>query len=223
MVRFSFRYRRNGLRRYRHSGLLTINNILLYLVLLAISGGIAFVLTTIVWKEDPEDNDKLKAEKQKKEAEKAAEKGPLPTVIKCSAGTVAAPVHGKLIDQKDIPDETFAGGVLGAGLAIDPDEGIVVSPSAGTISTVAETGHAVGITTDSGMEILIHIGIDTVKMEGRGFETFVKENDKVTPGQKLVTFDRELILQEGYSDDVVVLLTNSDDYTDVKLGAEAQK
>ena len=203
-------------------GFLTINNIPLYCILLLIAGGTAFILTMIVWHEDAADNDKTKAANEAKEASEIASRGPLPTVMTCEAGTIKAPVHGEIVEQANIPDETFASGVMGKGVGIQPEEGIVVSPCAGTISTVAETGHAVGITTDSGMEILIHIGVDTVKMEGKGFKTLVKENDKVTEGQQLVNFDRAAIKAAGYPDVVVLLLTNSDDYKKFKIATPAE-
>ena len=176
--------------------LIIINKPLLYTILLAISGGVAFVLTLVVWK-DPE-----AAAKKKEQA----------PVMTCEAGEILAPVAGKVVPHTEIPDETFAGGILGRGVGIVPEEDVVVAPFDGVISTTAETGHAVGVTGPADMEVLIHIGVDTVKMKGEGFRMLVKEGDKVKAGQPLIRFSRKKIQAAGYSDMVVVLLTNCDDY-----------
>ena len=116
-----------------------------------------------------------------------------------------------------IPDETFASGVLGEGVAIDPTDDVVYAPFDGTVSTVAEAKHALGLTGPGGMELLIHIGVDTVAMSGDGFSVFVKEGDAVKAGQKLAEFDRKKLSQAGYADYVVMLLTNADEYADLKI------
>ena len=126
-----------------------------------------------------------------------------------------------MIAHEDIPDETFAGGILGAGVGIEPTEGVVVAPFDGEISSVAESRHAIGITGAGDMELLIHVGVDTVAMNGDGFTPLVAEGDKVKAGQVILRFDREKIKAAGHPETVVVLLTNSDDYEDVKLGADA--
>ena len=95
------------------------------------------------------------------------------------------------------------------------------APFDGTVSSVTDTHHAVGLSSQSGMEVLIHVGIDTVDMKGDGFTCFVKEGDAVVKGQKLLTFDRAKIAAAHHSDMVAVLLANSDDYTDVRIGAAA--
>ena len=107
--------------------------------------------------------------------------------------------------------------MLGKGVVIKPEEGIITAPFAGEISTVAETGHAVGITSKDGMEILIHVGIDTVNMNGKGFTPKVKTRDQVESGQKLLEFNREEIKQAGYSDIVVIMLLNGDHFPDIEF------
>ena len=139
----------------------------------------------------------------------------------CCAGTVAAPVAGKVIPASEIPDETFASGMLGQGVGILPEEETVLAPFDGKVSSVADTRHAVGVTGPGDMEVLIHVGVDTVKMKGEGFTVLVKEGDAVKAGQPLMRFDRAKIKAAGFPDTVVVLLTNSDDYKDVKTSAEA--
>ena len=193
-------------------GYLTINNALLYTIVLAISGGLAFFLTTIIFKE----------EAPKKKAAPAAplvDMASQPVVIEVGADKVKSPAVGTLVPQDQIPDATFASGVLGAGLGITPSKGIVVAPIDGTISTVAESKHAIGISTDSGLELLIHVGVDTVQMNGDGFTPAVAEGDTVKAGDLLLNFDIDKIHKAGYADTVVFLLTNSDDYNDVKVNA----
>jgi PTS system sucrose-specific IIC component len=193
-------------------GYLTINNALLYTIVLAISGGLAFFLTTIIFKE----------EAPKKKAAPAAplvDMASQPVVIEVGADKVKSPAVGTLVPQDQIPDATFASGVLGAGLGITPSKGIVVAPVDGTISTVAESKHAIGISTESGLELLIHVGVDTVQMNGDGFSPAVAEGDTVKQGDLLLNFDIDKIHKAGYADTVVFLLTNSDDYNDVKVNA----
>ncbi len=194
-----------------------VNNVPLYLVELLIAAGVAFVLTWIIWKEDaPAEKKTAPAAPAAPEAPKAPEK----VVIQCSAGKILAPTSGKVIPYTEIPDPTFAAGVLGVGVGIIPEEGVVVAPYDGEISSVAETQHAVGITGAEDMELLIHIGVDTVKMNGDGFQCLVKEGDTVKAGQPLIRFDRAKIKAADHPDTVVVLLTNSDDYEDVEFFAE---
>ena len=194
-------------------GYLTVNKPLLYTVMLAISGGIAFVLTWFLFKEEqPAAAAKPEEKKEEKEESFVGE-----TVIRCEAGTIAAPVKGQFVKQEDIPDETFAQGILGAGLGIQPEEGVVYAPFDGTISSVAESKHAIGISGAGDMELLIHVGVDTVAMNGDGFEPLVSEGDSVKLGQPILRFSREKIKAAGHPDLVVVLLTNSDDYTNVEV------
>ncbi len=128
-----------------------------------------------------------------------------------------APIQGNIITRENIPDETFASGMLGDGVGVEPETGEVVAPCNGEITSLAETLHAIGITGPDGMEVLIHVGIDTVKMKGDGFKPFVKEGEKVKAGQKLLTFDIEKIKKAGYSTTSAVLLTNSSDYPYFKI------
>lgn len=136
---------------------------------------------------------------------------------------ICAPVSGKVICREDIPDETFASGIMGEGVGIKPEEEIIVAPFDGEITSVVDTGHAVGLTSSDGVELLIHVGVDTVKMQGDGFQVFVTEGQKVKTGEKLLKFDRDKIRKAGYSDTTAVLATNSDDYSSVKTVAENVK
>ncbi|MFV8828703.1 glucose-specific PTS transporter subunit IIBC [Alkalihalobacterium sp. APHAB7] len=121
---------------------------------------------------------------------------------------VAAPIKGKLLPITEVPDKVFAEKMMGDGFAIAPTEGLVVSPVSGKIINVFPTKHAIGILAHSGHEILIHIGIDTVKMNGEGFEVFVQEGDEIEQGQKLVTMDLALIEQKASSTITPIVFTN---------------
>ena len=199
-------------------GLLAINNVPVYCIELLISAGIAFAVTTVIWKEEAAPAEAAAAAPAPKAAAPALEV-PTVSVIRCAAGTILQPVKGTVIAREDIPDETFASGVLGDGVGIQPSDDLVVAPFDGTITSVAESKHAVGIESN-GMEMLIHVGVDTVKMNGEGFTCLVKEDEAVKAGQPLIRFSRAKIKAAGFSDTVAVLLTNSDDLEDVECGAK---
>ena len=198
-------------------GLLAINNIPVYVIELVISAGIAFLVTTVIWKEEQPET--APAAAPAPAAEIPSFEAPTASVIRCAAGTVLQPVKGNVIARESIPDETFASGVLGDGVGIEPTDELVVAPFDGTISSVAESQHAVGVEAN-GMEMLIHVGVDTVNMQGDGFTCLVKEGDEVKAGQPLIRFSREKIKAAGYSDTVAVLLTNSDDLEGVECGLQ---
>lgn len=186
--------------------LITLDYTAQYAIVLAVSFAVAFALTWFTWKEEKEEDGK--------EAEPKADDEKTETQEKTESAEKAlfAPVKGNVISREEIPDETFASGVLGDGVGIEPELGEVVAPFDGVISTVAETRHAVGITGPEDMEVLIHVGIDTVNMKGDGFELFVSEGEQVKAGQKLLAFDIPKIQAAGYPATTAVLLTNSDDY-----------
>jgi glucose-specific phosphotransferase system IIA component len=130
--------------------------------------------------------------------------------------TLASPLNGEAVELSSVSDPTFAGGVLGLGAAIIPSDGQLVSPATGTVLTMFNTGHAVAIRSDDGAEILLHIGIDTVNLQGRGFTALVATGDRVTVGQPLVNFDLEAI-KATYDPVTVMILTNTDDYASVTM------
>lgn len=121
-----------------------------------------------------------------------------------------APISGVVVPIEQVPDEVFSSKMIGDGVAIDPQEGIIYSPVEGEIIQAFPTKHAVGIATKEGLDILIHIGVDTVKMGGEGFEMFVKIGDQVRVGDKLVTFDLQKIREKAKSTITSVLITNID-------------
>lgn len=135
----------------------------------------------------------------------------------CEPLTVYTPVKGNAIPLEKIPDPVFSQGILGPGCGIEPSEGAVYAPFNGVIISVADTKHAVGINSDDGMEVLIHVGVDTVDMNGKGFDLNVKEGQKVQKGDLLLTFSLDAINAAGHPSTTAVLLTNGDDYTEVSL------
>lgn len=125
-----------------------------------------------------------------------------------AASTVGSPMNGEFVLLENINNATFAQKLLGDGVAIVPSEGKVYSPVNGTVQVMFKTGHAIGLLSDNGDELLIHVGMDTVKLEGRGFSPKVKDGDKATKGQLLLEFDRELLIKEGFDITTPIIVTN---------------
>ncbi len=128
---------------------------------------------------------------------------------------IASPIKGKVVKQADMKDEAFGSGALGKGVAVQPEEGKVYAPADGVISALFPTLHAIGITTDTGAELLIHVGLDTVQLNGEGYRASVSEGDRVKKGALLLEFDIALIKSRGFSTETPVLVTNAEDYLDV--------
>lgn len=126
-----------------------------------------------------------------------------------------SPMRGRIMPLKEVADTAFSSEALGRGIAIVPAEGIVVSPADGIISALFPGGHAIGLTSDKGAEMLIHIGMDTVKLEGKHFTVLVKEGAAVKKGQILIQFDLETIISEGYSPITPVVISNYDEFADI--------
>lgn len=190
-------------------GFLIIDNIPMYALLLLISGSVAFILTWFIWRED----EPVAAKTQEPQAEAEA----VCSIEDKAEMIVAAPVDGKVIPLTETPDETFASEALGKGAAIVPSSDTIKSPVNGTVSMVFETGHAVGLESDDGVELLVHIGINTVELNGKGFTKLVKDGDKVKVGDPLIRFDEAVIKEGGYNLTTPVIVTNSDDFASVEL------
>lgn len=145
---------------------------------------------------------------------------PSPAAASAAKDTVlSACLNGTVVPLADVKDEAFASGVLGNGIAIEPSDGELVAPADGEISSTFETHHAVGMTTADGAELLMHIGIDTVKLGGKHFTYLVNEGDKVKKGQPLIRFELEAIKAEGYPVTTPVIVCNTDDYAAVEAKA----
>lgn len=187
----------------------TMGNMIVAFVGIAISMVIGFLLTMLLYKD--------------KEADPAKDKKIADiTETKDERIVLVSPLRGKIVKLSEVKDEAFSSGALGEGVAIEPDEGVLYAPADGTISALFPTGHAVGITTETGLELLIHVGMDTVQLDGRGFRTFVEAGEVVKQGQKLIEFDIKLISEAGYSLETPVLVTNADDFKKVEI-TEAEK
>ncbi|MGN1390787.1 MAG: glucose PTS transporter subunit IIA, partial [Sharpea porci] len=169
------------------------------LIGIAIAMVISFVLTYILWSD--------------KSAEKTSETKAPEKVS--GPESIVSPVAGKVINLKELKDAAFAEGALGTGLGILPTDGHFYAPINGTVTTLFPTLHAIGITSDSGVEVLIHIGLDTVQLEGKGFTAHVKQGDHVTVGQPLVDVDFNAVKTAGYETQTPVVITNTRDLLDV--------
>lgn len=137
------------------------------------------------------------------------------TVAPVSANDILAPMSGSVIALDQVPDSTFASGLLGKGVAIIPAVGKVIAPFPGEVASLFQTKHAIGLQSDSGIELLIHVGIDTVKLDGVPFTAHVKEGDRVQAGDLLIEFDRQAILDAGYDLATPIIISNSDDYREI--------
>ena len=168
-------------------------------IAIVIASVIGFALTFFFWKDDT-------VVAEVKEGQKAVE---------VRKEIVMAPVTGKMMPLSTAKDQAFAQGALGKGVVIHPTVGEVVAPFDGTVMTMFPTKHAIGLVSDNGLELLIHIGLDTVQLDGKYFESFVEQGAKVKRGDKLVTFDIKAIEAAGYSVETPVIVTNTADYLDI--------
>lgn len=172
-----------------------------------VSAGIAFVLS-------------VRCEKaSEKESAKEEAAAPAPSIVLTVPGVaqISAPVAGEVKALETAQDPAFASGALGKGCVIEPNDNTVRAPFDGEISALFPTKHAIGLTGDNGIEVLIHVGINTVELNGKHFEAFVSQGDHVKAGHKLITFDREAIAKTGYPTSTMVIVTNSNNYDDVTL------
>lgn len=135
---------------------------------------------------------------------------------------VQSPLKGTLLPLQEVKDSAFSSGILGKGIAIIPSHGVLYAPVSGSIATLFPTLHAIGIVSDEGVEVLMHIGLDTVQLEGKGFEAFVAQGDHVQQGQKLLSFDIEYITKAGYSIETPIVITNSQNYLDVLCETQSE-
>ena len=175
-------------------------NFLFAVIAAAISIIVTFVLTVIFgWEEDVKVEETVSAEESEA------------TVI--SEVELLSPVAGKIVALKEVKDETFAKGILGNGIAVIPAEGKVVAPFNGKVAAIFPTKHAIGLEDESGrLQVLIHIGLDTVELNGEGFQGFVEEGSQVKKGDTLITFDIDQIKGKGYDITTSVIITNTDDF-----------
>lgn len=191
----------------------SLNDLYFAIIGSAIAFAVAFVVSYVLYK-DPKEEDNATEAVPEVSAEKKT--------VSANAETVCAPVNGKAVSLKEVSDPTFGEEILGKGIAILPADGHVVSPINGTVVTIFETLHAIGLKSDDGVEVLIHIGLDTVKLKGKHFTARAKSGDKVTVGTPLVDFDVEKVKEEGYDVITPVIISNTFEYGDV-LGITDQE
>jgi PTS system sucrose-specific IIC component len=162
----------------------------------------------VLWKEDPDDVEKP-----------VTETVPYETAISTEKGVVIQPVAGKMIPASEIADPMFAAETMGPSIGIVPTGETVYAPFDGKVTMLFPTKHAVGVTSDDGIEVLIHVGIDTVSMNGTGFEAYVEPDQVIHAGDKLLHFDRAEIKKAGHPDTVIVVITNGAEFKEVKKAA----
>lgn len=157
---------------------------------------------------------------EKKPVEETKES--VPELKEIKQEIIASPLIGKVVKLEDVPDAVFASGAMGKGIAIDPLDGILVSPAKAEVTLVFPTKHAIGLRTENGAELLIHIGMDTVSLAGKGFESFVQVGDQVEAGQKLLEFDLHQIKAADLPVITPIIVTNTADYEDILVTQESQ-
>ena len=197
--------------------LLCLNNPITYILMFAISFGVAFVLTWLFGYKD-EVQPAAETIQQKVSAKEATDETITTTDNtdkKTEIQTLYSPLNGQAIPLAEVKDETFAGEVLGKGMAVIPSEGVVKAPCDAEVSMVFDTKHAIGLTTESGIELLIHVGLNTVELEGKYYTVHVNDGDKVKEGQTLITFEMDKIKDAGYDVTTPMIVTNTDDFEEV--------
>ena len=207
--------------------LLCIAQPIQYILMFAVAFGVAFAITWTIYSEKHEGEKAPKAVATAKaaadeEAVLAASEAEEAPAAAATPETIVAPMAGKAIALADVADPVFASEAMGKGMAIEPTEGKVFAPVDGTITVLAETGHAVGLLSDDGAEILLHIGIDTVELKGEPFTAHVKQMQEVKKGDLLMDVDLEAVKAAGKATTTMVIITNTDDYAsvDAHVGAD---
>ncbi|MDY4333286.1 beta-glucoside-specific PTS transporter subunit IIABC [Pectobacterium brasiliense] len=191
-------------------------NIVHALITCAIAIVVTFALTWIMGFDDPVDETETTATTNSPStSETETAKKPQAAAGQTEQQAIMSPLSGKLVALSDINDDVFSQGLLGQGVAIIPDKGEVVAPVSGEIITFLESKHAVGIRTDNGLELLIHVGLDTVNLNGKHFTGHIKPGDRVSAGDRLISFDLHEITRLGYDPITPVVIINSDDYASV--------
>lgn len=218
--------------------LLCLHDPINYVVAMLIAAAVSFVLTWLFGFKNPKQQPSGETSGQPMEAalptqnqtgapvkvlgdaserEPAAKESSKPAKGEEFEEIIFAPLNGQVMEMKDVPDPTFAAEVLGKGAAINPSEGKVFAPFDGQVNLVFDTNHAIALTSDSGAQVLIHIGINTVELNGKFYTVHVKDNDCVTKGQLIAEFDMEKIREAGYELITPVIVNNTDEYASVEV------
>lgn len=201
--------------------LITTDCTLGYLLDMVVAAGVAFALSWILYREKSEEQTETAqeiSETEKNDDTTSVEK----TDSKQDDKAVYSPLEGKLIPMTEVPDETFASKALGDGVAVIPEKGCVYAPFDGEVEMVYDTKHAIGLVREDGMEVLIHVGINTVELGGKYYTAKVSNGQKIKKGDLLLEFDMDEIVKAGYSLVTPVIITNSDEYEDLTLREHGQ-
>ena len=203
--------------------LLCLDQPVQYLIEMVIAVGVAFVISFLIYRDA-----KPEAAASAETAEDAGVRNDISAKEDIADETalteedLKSPVNGKVIPLTEVKDETFASEMLGTTVAVEPEDGKIVAPCDAEVLNVFDTGHAVCLTTKSGGELLIHVGVDTVKLEGKGFTKKVSDGAKVHAGDVLIEADLDTIRKAGYPATTMVILTNAEQYSEVSK-AEPEK
>ncbi|MCM2973939.1 beta-glucoside-specific PTS transporter subunit IIABC [Priestia aryabhattai] len=192
-------------------------NIIHALITIAIAFVVTFILTWVIGFDDPID------ESEKVDQEPIKEKKPVTVQNQIEVGSlqVMSPIEGEVVPLSEVNDDVFSSGLLGKGVAIVPNKGEVFAPFSGEIVTFLESKHAIGLKGDNGVELLIHVGIDTVTLKGQHFESYVSQGDRVEAGDKMLEFDMEAIKAKGFELVTPVIVTNDKQFSEVELAEPA--
>ena len=186
-----------------------------YLFMVAVSFALGFTFTYLFGYDDSMLDTPVEAEGPS--SQEAQEEEPVVATTERADEKLRSPIVGEVVALNEVNDPVFSSGVMGQGIAVKPSKGVVYAPADAEIAIAFPTGHAYGLKTDNGAEILIHVGIDTVSMNGEGFEAKVSQGDRVKAGDVIGTFDSEAIAANGLDDTTMVIITNTMDYAEVTL------
>lgn len=184
-----------------------------YLFMVAVSFALGFTFTYLFGYDDSMLDTPVEAEGHS--SQEAQEEEPVVATTERADEKLRSPIVGEVVALNEVNDPVFSSGVMGQGIAVKPSKGVVYAPADAEIAIAFPTGHAYGLKTDNGAEILIHVGIDTVSMNGEGFEAKVSQGDRVKAGDVIGTFDSEAIAANGLDDTTMVIITNTMDYAEV--------
>lgn len=196
--------------------------ILKYIIMVLATTALAFVLTYMFGYKDEEVSTAAGNDAPATESQSAEKVAAAPVAAGVSAETLVSPLEGEVVALENVNDPVFSSGAMGKGIAVKPTGDTLYSPVDGVVQIAFETGHAYGIKSDKGTEVLLHIGIDTVSMDGKGFSQKVKAEQRVKAGDALGTFDRSAIAEAGLDDTTMIIVTNTADFEEVTPVANGQ-
>lgn len=188
--------------------LITTDHVFQYTLVIAVAAAVAFAASFLMYREEPVKEDRVGG------GEKPA--AALKETVKTEHNVIYSPLEGEMVPLAQVNDPTFAEGMLGDGVAIKPNAGEVRAPFRGVVSTVFPTKHAIGLVSDDGIELMVHVGLNTVELQGAPYTLHVKDGDKIEAGQLLVSFDMQAIQKAGYETITPVIVLNTGNYAEVR-------